>query len=107
MPDPSPYVHTDAHGVMRVGRTRVMLDGIIAAWEQGDSPESIRSQYPALTLEEVYGAVAWCLAHPDEVDAYRKRQQAIWAQARAGAEANLPPVVRRLREERAARARGA
>ena len=107
MPDPSPYVQTDAHGVMRVGRTKVMLDGVIAAWEQGHSPESIRSQYPALSLEEVYGALAWCLAHPDEVGAYRKRQQAIWDQLRAEGEANVPPVVRRLRELRAARAKGA
>lgn len=107
MPDESSYVRTDEHGVMRVGRTRVMLDGVIAAWEQGHSPESIRSQYPALSLEEVYGAVAWCLAHPAEVDEYRRRQQAVWDKARAEAEVNLPPVVRRLRELRAARAKGA
>jgi uncharacterized protein (DUF433 family) len=86
---------------MRVGRTKVMLDGIIAASEQGHSPESIRSQYPALTLEQVHGALAWCLAHPDEVDVYLKRQQAIWDRVRAAGEANVPPVVRRLRELRA------
>jgi uncharacterized protein (DUF433 family) len=107
MPDESPYVRTDAQGVMRLGRSGVMLDGVIAAWERGHSPESIRSQYPALSLEEVYGGLAWCLAHPDEVEAYRKGQQAVWARARAEAEANLPPVVRRLRQEQSVRAKGA
>jgi uncharacterized protein (DUF433 family) len=104
MPGETSYVRTDEFGVFRIGTTRVSLDSVIAAWEQGHSPETIQSQYPALTLEQVYGALAWCLAHADEVEVYRKRQEGVWTAARAEAEARgIPPVVRRLRELRAAR----
>jgi uncharacterized protein (DUF433 family) len=101
------YVRTDEHGVIRVAATDVSLDSVMAAWEQGSSPESIRSQYPALSLVEVYGALTWCLEHPNEVEAYRQRQASVWASWRAKAEADAPPVVRRLREMREIKAKGA
>jgi hypothetical protein len=40
----NPYVRTDEHGVMRVAGTHVMLDSVLAAFEQGHSPETIRSR---------------------------------------------------------------
>jgi hypothetical protein len=36
------YVRTDERGVMRVADTRVPLDSVIAAFEQGASPETIQ-----------------------------------------------------------------
>jgi uncharacterized protein (DUF433 family) len=107
MADRHSYIQTDEHGVITIASSGVTLDSILAAWEQGHSPESIRSQYPALSLVEVYGALTWCLEHLDEVEAYRKRQQAVWTAWRAKAEADLPPVVRRLREMQTSKARGA
>ena len=91
------YVRIDEHGVMRVGNTRVMLDSVVASFEQGYSPETIQQQYPVLTLEEVYGATAWYLANADEVAQYLKRQQAIWNRWRAQEEAQPSPVLQRLR----------
>lgn len=91
------YVYADEHGVMRVGGSRVMLDSIVASFEQGYSAETIQQQYPALSLEEVYGAIAWCLAHADEVSEYLKRQHAVWDHWRAKAEEQPSPLVRRLR----------
>jgi uncharacterized protein (DUF433 family) len=66
MSDSSTYVRKDEHGVLRVGDTRVAFDSVAAAFDQGHSPEMIRQQYPSLTLEAVYGAITWYLAHPDE-----------------------------------------
>ncbi len=91
------YVWVDEHGVMRVGKSRVMLDSIVASFEQGYSPETIQQQYPALSLEEVYGAIAWYLSNADEVFRYLDRQNALWAQWRAKAAAQSSPVVQRLR----------
>ena len=91
------YVRTDEHGVLRAGKGRVMLESVVAAFEQGHSPETIRAQYPSLSLEEVYGAIAWCLAHPDLVREHLKRQDEVWQQARARSEQSLPAVVERLR----------
>ena len=51
MPDKS-YIREDEQGVKRVGQTRVMLDSVIAAFEQGHSAETIAQQYPAVTLED-------------------------------------------------------
>lgn len=91
------YVRVDEHGVMRVGNTRVMLDSVVAAFRQGHSPEMIRQQYPALNLEEVYGAITYCLANADEVEAYLRRQDAVWEQWRAKSEEQPSAAVERLR----------
>jgi hypothetical protein len=91
------YVCADEHSVMRVGNARVMLDSIVASFEQGYSPETIQQQYPALTLEEVYGAIAWYLANASEVSQYLKRQQEVWNHWRTQAEAQPSSVIQRLR----------
>jgi hypothetical protein len=79
-----------------------MLDSVVAAFHQGHSPETIRQQYPALTLEEVYGRLAYYLAHGREVDAYLQRQDALWEQERGRAEQQPSAVVQRLRSLRKA-----
>jgi len=91
------YVRLDENSVMRVGKTRVMLDSVVAAFQQGHSPETIQQEYPALKLEEVYGAVAYYLANQDEVDRYLKRQGQIWNELREKSGQASNPVVQRLR----------
>lgn len=91
------YIRVDEHGAMRVGTTRVMLDAIVAGFEQGHSPETIQQQFPALSLEEVYGAITYYLSHRDEVHEYLTRQNTLWEQWRAEAEQQAQPVVKRLR----------
>src|SRR5262245_58309667 len=95
------YVRVDEHGVMRVGETRIMLDLLVAGFEQGHSPETIQQQFPALSLEEVYGTITFYLSHRDEVQAYLKRQDVLWEALRAEAEKQVSPVVKRLRALRA------
>ncbi len=75
------YVRLDPHGVYRVGETRVMLDSVVAAFHEGHSPETIQQQYPALSLEEVYGSIAYYLGNASEVEAYLKRQANEWDSA--------------------------
>ena len=64
------YVRVDEHGAMRIGNSCVMLDSIVAGFEQGHSPETLQQQYPGLSLEKVYGAITYYLAHTDEVHTY-------------------------------------
>jgi uncharacterized protein (DUF433 family) len=92
-----PYVRTDEHGVMRVGRTRVSLDSVVIAFQEGLLPESIRREYPALTLKEVRGAIAYYLANRESVEDYLRQQDDKWEQARREAQAHPSPVVERLR----------
>lgn len=101
MQTPKSYVRQDDHGVMRVARTRVMLDSVVAAFQQGHSAETIQQQYPTLTLEEVYGAIAFYLANQDEVDAYLRRQGEVWNREREKASEHASPVVQRLRSHAA------
>jgi uncharacterized protein (DUF433 family) len=98
------YVRVDEHGVMRIGNSRVMLDSIVAGFEQGHSPETLQQQYPTLSLEEVYGAITYYLAHTDEVHAYLKRQDELWEAWRAKSAGRPSPVVERLRALRVAEA---
>jgi uncharacterized protein (DUF433 family) len=97
MVDAKRYVHSDDHGVWRVGQTRVSLDSIVYAFRQGHAPETIHQQYPALSLEEVYGAIAFYLANKEGVDHYLERQERLWNELRRKTEQNASPVIERLR----------
>jgi uncharacterized protein (DUF433 family) len=57
-------------GVYRVGDTRVSLDSLIYLFREGMSAESTVESYPALTLEQVHGALAFYLGNQNEIDAY-------------------------------------
>src|SRR5918992_116602 len=57
--------------------------------------------HPTLSLEEVYGAITYYLAHTDEVHAYLKRQDELWEAWRAKSATQLSPVIERLRALRA------
>ena len=63
-------LQTDADGVVRVGGTRVTLDTIVVAFQQGATAEEIAQQYPTVPLSDVYAAIAYYLRHRDEVEAY-------------------------------------
>ena len=104
MSETTSYIRTDEEGVMRVGGTRVMLDSIVTAFQQGHSAETIQQQYPALSLEQVYGAITYYLAYSDDVDEYLRRQGEVWDQWRAKSEQQSNPVVARLRASRSAEA---
>jgi uncharacterized protein (DUF433 family) len=57
------------NGGFYVAGSRVSLDSIVSSFKAGDSPETIRQNFSSLTLEQVYGAIAFYLAHEEEVDA--------------------------------------
>ena len=63
-------LHTDADGVVRVGRTRVTLDTIVAAFGEGATPEEIAQQYPSITLADIYAVIGYYLLHRTDVDEY-------------------------------------
>jgi len=95
------YVKTDANGVMRIGKSGVPLESVVIAYHEGNTPESIHSQYPSLSLEEVYGAIAFYLANKQTVLDYMKRLETLWEQFKAKVDADPSPVVQRLRAMKA------
>jgi uncharacterized protein (DUF433 family) len=94
------YAHQDDHGAWRVGNTRVSLDSVVIAFDQGHSPETIQQQYPTLSLEEVYGAIAFYLANQAEIRPYLEGQDKLWEEERRKSRANPNPVLERLRAQR-------
>ena len=57
------------NGGFYVAGSRISLDSIVFAFQSGESPETIQKSFPSLTLEQVYGAIAFYLGHQAEVDA--------------------------------------
>ena len=52
-----------------IAGTHVSLDSVVYAFREGDSPETIQQNFPSLSLEQIYGAIAFYLGHQREVDA--------------------------------------
>jgi uncharacterized protein (DUF433 family) len=66
------YVEKRDEGFWIAG-TRVSLDSVVFAFLDGLSPETIASEcFPVLTLEQVFGAITYYLAHRAEIDEYLK-----------------------------------
>lgn len=81
---------TDAHGVMRVGETRVSLDTVIFAFNQGATPEEIASDYSTLDLADVYAVIAYFLQNRAEVEDYLRERAAQRDELRSEMDARFP-----------------
>ena len=90
-------LRTDAHGVLRVGATRVPLDTVVYAFNQGASPEEIALNYPALDLGEVYAVINYYYHNRTEVDAYLGAREVEAARVRAENERRFPAAGIRAR----------
>jgi hypothetical protein len=71
-------VRSDEYGVRRMGNSRVMLEAIGARFLPDHSPATLQQQYPALRLEDVYGAITYGLAHTAEVPTSLTRPYEVW-----------------------------
>lgn len=65
----------DTTGAIRVGNSRVLLELVIRAFQDGASPESIVQRYPTLSLSDVYLTVGYYLRHRDEIEDYLNRRE--------------------------------
>jgi uncharacterized protein (DUF433 family) len=90
-------LHTDAHGAIRVGRSRVLLELVIHAYFMGETPEGIVDSYPTLTVADVYAVIGYYLVNPEPIDAYMRQRDAQADQIIREMEANLTPESRALR----------
>ncbi|MCZ7567059.1 MAG: DUF433 domain-containing protein [Ardenticatenaceae bacterium] len=74
----APPLRRDDSGALRVGNSRVLLELVIRAFEDGATPETIAQQYSTTTLADIYSVIAYYLRHRPEVEAYlaEREQQA-------------------------------
>jgi len=66
-------LYEDPPGVPRVGKSRVLLELVIHAFQRGQTPESIVQSYDTLSLPDVYAVVSYYLANPAPFDEYLGR----------------------------------
>jgi uncharacterized protein (DUF433 family) len=100
-----PPLFEDATGAMRVGQSRVLLEIVLRAFQDGATPETIAQRYPTLQLEDVYAVIAYYLRHRSEVEHYlaQREQQAAEVQQRVeGQQADLSEIRARLLAKRGA-----
>lgn len=96
------YVRRTADGGWLVVGSRVSVDSIIAAYWDGKSPEGIVEEFPTLTAEQVYGAIAFYLHNKSEIDLHFAQQAARWKELQRSSETQHGPLLNRLRAQRQA-----
>ena len=80
--------------------SRVSLDSIVYAFLRGASPESIAHSFPLISLEDVYGAIAFYLAHQLEIDDYLRQGEAEFEALRQKVRQVNPLLFKKLEEAR-------
>jgi uncharacterized protein (DUF433 family) len=88
-----------AGGALRVGNSRVLLELVIRAFQDGATPEAIVQRYSTLALGDVYAVIAYYLRHRGEVEEYlaRREQQAEEVRQRIeGQQGDLSEIRARL-----------
>ena len=83
----SPPLQADGDGVMRVGGTRVTLDTVVRAFDEGHAAEKIVSHFPALKLADVYALISYYLNNRVAVRECLQQQEAaaegVWREIEA------------------------
>jgi len=101
----APPFREDSSGAMRVGASHVLLEIVIASFQDGATPETIVQRYPTLALADVYGVVYYYLRHRKEVEEYVARREqeadALWQRIDAQ-QGDLAEIRARLQARRQA-----
>ena len=92
-------------GAARVGGTRVTLDSVLIAFNNGHTPEEIQLKYPSLDLADVYAVIAHYLRHQAAADAYLHERLRQTEETVRELDARFPPAG--VRERLLARRRAA
>jgi uncharacterized protein (DUF433 family) len=82
------YIEERDGGYYLIG-SRVSLDSIVYEFLRGEAPEAIAQAFPSLSLEQVYGAIAFYLGNRATIDEYLQKEEIRFEElARASREAN-------------------
>jgi len=80
--------------------SRISLDSVVYAFLRGASPEGIAHSFPLIGLEDVYGAIAFYLAHQTEIDDYLRQGEAEFDGLRQQTRQANPLLFKKLEEAR-------
>jgi len=88
------------NGGYYIAGTRVSLDSVVYEFLRGNSPEGIQEAFPSMTLEGVYGSLAYYLANREEVEGYLTKGEQEFDEMRRTAREKNPLLHRKLEEAR-------
>jgi uncharacterized protein (DUF433 family) len=72
------------NGGYYVAGTRIGLDVVVHAFRRGRTAEAILDAYPSIgALARVYGAIAFILEHPTDIEAYLADQDRAFEEIKA------------------------
>ncbi len=71
----APPLRQDETGAIRVGNSRVLLETVIRAFQDGASPETIVHRYSTLSLSDVYSTIGYYLRHQAAVEVYLNQRE--------------------------------
>ncbi|HEX3529834.1 MAG TPA: DUF433 domain-containing protein [Thermoanaerobaculia bacterium] len=83
-------LRTDHGGTIRVGQTRVPLETVVHAFNEGASAEEIAYRYSTLELADIYAAITYYLRHRNAVDEYLQGQEVRAKEIRQKIETHQP-----------------
>jgi uncharacterized protein (DUF433 family) len=82
-----------------VAGTRISLDSIVHAFQEGESPEGILRSFPmAGPLVRIYGAITFYLENKNTVEKYLRDQEQRWEALRRDRPKSNDPLTHRLRD---------
>jgi uncharacterized protein (DUF433 family) len=76
--------------------TRISFDSVVYSFLNGEAPESIAQNFPLLSLEQVYGAIAFYLANREIVDAYLEEGEAEFKELQQSLRQKSPLLYQQL-----------
>ena len=87
-------------GAYYIAGTRVSLDSVVYAFLRGESPEGIAESFPALGLEQIFGALTFYMANQEIVDRYVSEGQREFEALRQQAQRDHPALYAKLADAR-------
>lgn len=85
-----------------IAGTRISLDSLVYAFHRGQTAEGIAQSFPLLSLEKVYGAIAFYLANREKIDEYLIAACADYENMRHAARQADPAFYQKLADARRA-----
>ncbi|MDF0551790.1 DUF433 domain-containing protein [Kamptonema sp. UHCC 0994] len=90
-------------GSYRIVGSRISLDSVVYQFLIGTPPEEIVENFPLLTIEQVYGAIAFYLGNREAIDSYLKEGEAEFEEVRQSFRKKNPLLYQKLVESQAKR----
>ena len=91
------YVEMRSGGYYVAG-SRVSLASIVYEYRDGATAETIRQNFPTLSLEQIHGAIAFYLGHSEEVEAYLREFEKKWDEFEGAAKPASSELQHRIEE---------